>query len=162
MLFKDIQKGAVVFILDKQEFSTTEGKVLSVIPRMDMDKQTGRTLMVVDVELDIEGKIDTFSIPENLSVTYAGNLVLSVDSQSLVKEVHSICERAQKIIEAAPSQQKILDKKQEVLAKLDPQVKERQQINQRFQELENSQKKTSDDVAEIKSDLKQLLKKLSQ
>lgn len=161
MLFKDIQKGSAVFVLDKQEFSTTEGKVLSVIPRMDIDKQTGRSMMVVDVELDIEGKVDTFTIPEGLAITYARNLVLSTDRVGLVNEVNSICDRARKIIEAAPVQQRILDKAPEVLAILDPQVKERQRIDERFRVLEKSQEVTANDVAEIKSDLKELLKKLS-
>ena len=161
MQFKDIQKGSVVAILNKQDFKLAEGKVLSVIPRMEMNKQTGMTQMVVDVELDIEGKSDTFTIPENLSVAYARDLVLSTDKAGLVSEVHALCDRAKKIIEAAPAQQQILDRAPDILATLDPKVKERQEIDSRFSKLEATQQKLDEDVSEIKSDLKELLKKLS-
>nr|DAH23874.1 MAG TPA: hypothetical protein [Bacteriophage sp.] len=35
--------------------------------------------MVIDVTIESNGKTATYTIPENLSVTYAGDIVLSTD-----------------------------------------------------------------------------------
>ena len=40
--------------------------------------------MVIDVTIESNGKTATYTIPENLSVTYAGDIVLSTDKQGLI------------------------------------------------------------------------------
>ena len=35
--------------------------------------------MVVDVTIELNSKTATYTIPENLSITYAGDIVLSTD-----------------------------------------------------------------------------------
>lgn len=91
MLFKDIKQNYPVYILDKQEFCIIQGKATAVsFPRVEMNQKTGRSEMVVDVTVEANGKTATYAIPENLSVTYAGNIVLSTDKQGLTGEVEAM------------------------------------------------------------------------
>ena len=161
MLFREIQKNSPIFILDKKEFKVFQGKVISALPRVGTNKQTGQTQMFVDVEVDVDGKVTPYSIPENISVSYAGDLVLSVDKQGLVPIVESIRANAEQAINSMPYQQMILEQAPSVLADLNPQFRDRQETEKRFGKIESEMKDMKGDVNEIKADLKELLKKLS-
>ena len=82
MYFKDLKQNYPVYILDKQNLTLIQGKAVSVgFPRMELNPAAGKSGMVVDVSIEAGGKTANYVIPETLSVTYAGNLVLSVDRQ---------------------------------------------------------------------------------
>ena len=111
MLFKDIKQNYPVYILDKQDLSVIQGKATSVsFPRMDMNPKIGKTEMVVDVTIEVNGKTGTYTIPENLSVTYAGNLVLSTDKQGLSGEIEAMKNNAEQILASVDRQKEILNK----------------------------------------------------
>lgn len=75
MLFKDIKQNYPVYILNKQDLSLIQGKAVQVpFPRIEMNQKTGKTEMVIDITIEANGKTATYIIPENLSVTYAGDL----------------------------------------------------------------------------------------
>lgn len=84
MAFKDVKQNYSVYILNKQDITITDGKVISVgFPHLDLNTKPamGQSQMVVDVTIEANSKTATYSIPENLSVTYAGDVVLSTDKQ---------------------------------------------------------------------------------
>ena len=58
--------------------------------------------MVVDITIESSNKTATYTIPENLSITYAGDIVLSTDKICLAREVESMKNTAEKIIESVP------------------------------------------------------------
>lgn len=154
MLFKDIKPNYPIHILDKQEFSLTQGKATAVsFPRLDMNK-SGKTDMVVDVTIEINGKSATYTIPENLAVTYAGNLVLSTDKQGLMSEVDAIVANADQVIASVPHAQAIKEKAPAILAELNPQYKEKQETEKRFGAIEDS-------VNEIKKMMSELIKQVT-
>ena len=108
MAFKDVKQNYSVYILNKQDISITDGKVISVgFPHMDLNSKPsmGQSQMVVDVTIESNSKTATYTIPENLSVTYAGDIVLSTDKQGLIMEVESMKSTAEKILESVPKQQ---------------------------------------------------------
>ena len=139
MLFKDIKQNYPVYILDKQEFCIIPGKATAVsFPRIEINQKTGRSEMVVDITIEANGKTATYTIPENLSVTYAGNMVLSTDKQSLTGEVEAMVANADQIIASVPHAKKIKDKAPAILADLNPVYKEKQETEQRFGKIEGS------------------------
>lgn len=139
MLFKDIKQNYPVYILDKQEFCIIQGKVTAVsFPRIEMNQKTGRSEMVVDVTVEANGKTATYAIPENLSVTYAGNIVLSTDKQGLTGEVEAMVASADQVIASVTHAQKIKDKAPTILADLNPAYREKQETEQRFGKIEGS------------------------
>lgn len=151
MYFKDLKQNYPVYILDKQTLTLTQGKAVAVgFPRMEMNPAAGKSGMVVDVSIVADGKTANYVIPENLSVTYAGNLVLSVDRQGLAGEVESMKVTAEQAIASVEQQKQILEKSTTLLAELNPTYREKQETEQRLSKIEAS-------MGELKDMLSRLL-----
>lgn len=141
MTFKDVKQNYSVYILNKQDMTITEGKVVSVgFPHMDLTQKAaiGQSQMVVDVTIELNSKTATYTIPENLSITYAGDIVLSTDKNGLAKEVESMKNTAEKIIESVPRQKEVIEKSTALLADINPVYKEKKETEQRFAKIEES------------------------
>lgn len=141
MLFKDIKQNYTVYILDKQDMNISQAKVSAVgFPRMDIMQNTpgANTQTVIDVTLDSNGKIATYTIPENLSVTYAGNIVLSTDKDGLMHEIEAMKNNAEQVIASVDKQKQILEKANVLLSELNPVYKEKKETDLRFSKIENS------------------------
>lgn len=137
MLFKDMKQNYPVFILNKEEMTVVEGKVKTVsFPRMDTSR--GTTQMVVDVEIEADGKTATYAIPENLSVTYAGNLVLSTDGEGLLREIEARQTAAEQILASVDKQQTIIERAKALRAEYNPAFKEKQETEKKFKEIDKS------------------------
>lgn len=153
MQFRDIKSNHPVFILDKQEFCIITGKATAVsFPRVEINQKTGRSEMVVDVTIEADGKTATYTIPENLSVTYAGNLVLSVDKQGLAREVEAVVSGADQILASVPYAQRVKKEAPDILASLDPMYRDKQETEARFNKIEGS-------ILEMKDMMKQFIEK---
>lgn len=138
MLFKDIKQGHTIHILDKEEMRYMQCKALAVsFPHMAM-MQNGGTQSVVDVNVEMEGKTATYSIPEHLAVTYAGNLVLSTDAEGLSREVETMKNTAEQILCSVDKQKKVIDKASDLLVQLNPSFREKKNIEDRFNKIENN------------------------
>ena len=152
MQFKDIKQNYPVYILDKSNLDFTQGKVTAVsFARMDMNQKTGKTEMVKDITIEANGKLATYAIPEELSVTYAGNIVLSTDKQGLINDVNAAQSRAEQILVQKEEAEALIAKAPQLLAELNPVYKERQETEKRFNKIENT-------VAEMKEMLSGFIK----
>jgi hypothetical protein len=150
MYFKDLKQNYPVYILDKQTLTLTQGKAVAVgFPRMEMNPAAGKSGMVVDVSIVADGKTANYVIPENLSVTYAGNLVLSVDRQGLAGEVESMKVTAEQAIASVEQQKQILEKSTTLLAELNPTYREKQETEQRFSKIEASMGELKDMLSRL-------------
>lgn len=141
MLFKDIKQTYPVFILDKQSITITQGTVTSVgFPRLDFNqgKPNNISSTVIDVTIEANGKTATYTIPDNLSVTYTNNLVLSTSKDGLVREVESMKASAEQILSSIDKQREIVSKATELLSDINPIFKEKKETEQRFSKIENS------------------------
>lgn len=162
MLFKEIKQNYPVYILDKQEFQIIQGKATAVsFPRVEMNQKTGRTEMVVDVTVEANGKTATYSIPENLSVTFAGNLVLSTDKQGLTGEVEAMVANADQILASVQQAQKIKDTATAILADLNPVYKEKQETEKRFGKIEGSISDMKDMMQKQQKMMEEFIKKFN-
>lgn len=146
LLFKDIKQNYPVYILDTQELEFTQGKVTQVsFPRLEMNQKTSKAEMIVDVTIDANGKTATYTIPENLSVTYAGNIVLSTEKSGLISEVEAQKTNAEQVLSSAEKAKTIIEKAPSLLSELNPALKEKQETEQRFGKIE----KSIDNIASI-------------
>lgn len=137
MLFKDVKQNYPVYVLDKQELTISQGKVQSVgFPRMDMIHSNTSSL-VVDITIEVDNKTATYTIPENLSITYAGNIVLSTDKEGLTHEIEAMRNSAEQVINSVDKQKEILEKSTKLLSELNPAYKEKQEADMRFSSLES-------------------------
>lgn len=78
------------------------------------------------------------TIPEQLSVTRANNLVLAIDQKDLIQELETMKTNAKLIIDSVDTQKTILQKADKLLLELNPVLKEKQQNEQRFSKIEDS------------------------
>lgn len=126
-----------VFILDKEEMTVVQGKVKSTsFPRMDASRGTAQ--MVVDIEIEADGKSATYSIPENLAITYAGNFVLSTDREGLLHEIEAKQTAAEQILSTVDRQRMIIERAKLLRAELNPAYKEKQETEKRLGQLEGT------------------------
>lgn len=155
MIFRDIKQGYPVYILNKLELTISQGKVASAgFPRLDTNPMTGKTEMVVDVTVDDgSGKTGSYVIPEGLSVTYAGDLVLSTEKSGLSGEVEAMRSAAEQALASVDRQREIVDKAGALLSELNPAYREKAENDRRFDALEGS-------VGELKGLVRSLIDKM--
>jgi len=160
MNFKDIRQGYPVYILDKQALSLSEGKVTAVGFPYFPTQTPGPAApgaqplgMSVDVTIEAGGKAATYTIPEQLSVTFAGNLVLSTDRAGLAAEVEAMRTAARQALEGMERQKEIVAAADGLLAQLKPEYRERAETEKRFSVLEGA-------MADVKSLLREMADEL--
>ena len=155
MLFKDIKQNFPVYILDKQNMSFTQGKVQSVsFPHIDNSSPMGMGKTVIDVAIEADGKSGTYAMPENLSVVYAGNIVLSTDRDGIMREVEAMRTSAEQVLASVDKQREIVEKSTALLTELNPEYKAKQQNEQRLSNLESSMKELKDMMAGFIKEMK--------
>lgn len=139
ILFKDIKQNYPVYILNTQDMTLSQGKATAVsFPRMEMNRQSGRMENLIDITVEADGKSATYSIPESLSITYAGNIVLATEKAGLASEVEAQKTRAEQAMKAAERAKMVMEKAPDLLAELDPKAKADQQNEQRFSKMETT------------------------
>lgn len=155
MTFKELQKNHPVYVLDKSKVEVKQGKVIQTAPHMNTGISTisGNGQPMRDVTIEVDGKQTIYTIPEQLTVTYAGELVLATDKQSLSPEVERMKNEADAVLASVDRMKEIKGKSEELLAALNPAVKEKQETERRFKSIEG-------DISGIKGMVKQLLEKL--
>lgn len=97
----------------------------------------GQSQMVVDVTIEANSKTATYSIPENLSVTYAGDVVLSTDKQGLMAEVEQMKNTAEKILESVPNRRKQQIRRQYCYLSLILSIRRKRRLNRDSQRQRN-------------------------
>ena len=158
MTFKDIKENNVVYILDKNNLQVIKAKVKnSPIPKIDMNKPNlglSNSSLVVDLDLEINGKVTQYTIPESLEVTYTSTgLVLSTESSKLIPEVESMAKEAKDTLAKESYFKKVLEKSSSLLAELNPQLKERQETDRRLNLLEDKLSKVLTAVEKLTDQL---------
>lgn len=155
MTFKDIQKNHPVYILDKAAVELKQGKVIDVAPHLNTGLSTisGSGQPMRDITIERDGRQTVYTIPEHLSVTFAGDIVLSTDKQSLSAEVERMRNEAESVLNSVERMKVVKVKSEELLAELNPAIREKQETEKRFKTIE-------DNVSGIRGMVKQLLDKL--
>lgn len=155
MLFKDVKQNYPVFILDKQNVKFTQGKVQSVsFPHMDNSAPIGMNKTVIDVVIEADGKSATYAMPENLSIVYAGDIVLSTDKDGIVREIEAMKMSAEQVLNSVDRQREIVEKSSQLLVELNPEFKAKQENEQRLSSLESSMKELKDMMKGLVKELK--------
>lgn len=71
--------------------------------------------IVIDVTINVKDKQATYTIPEQLSVTRANNLVLAIDQKDLIQELEIMKTNVKLIIDSVETQKTILQKADKLL-----------------------------------------------
>lgn len=171
MVFKDIKQNFPIFILDKSSVELIKGKVTATtFPRPDTGigqnivngnygtvvppfNQQPNVRTVIDLTIEAGGRSATYTVSENASVNYAGDLVIATEQSLLKSEVEAIKNAAEQAL--APERIKQLEQQREkstaLLAEINPEFKQQQEYDARFKNLEGS-------VDELKDLMKNFIK----
>lgn len=161
MLFKDIKQNYPVHILDKDNVSYIQGKVVSVsFPHMDNTNPMSMGKTVVDVVIDADGKSATYTIPENMGIVYAGNLVLSTDKDGIIREVEDLKTSSEQYLKSVDKTRQVLEKSTSLLAELNPEIKAKQENELRLSNLENTMKDIQSDMKDFKEMMSGFIKEM--
>ena len=154
-IFKNIQKNQTVYILDKSALQLKEGTVKDNQPHIGSTYTMGvQAQMMRDVTIECDGRQQTYTIPEQLSVTYAADLVLSTEREALSAEVERMKQAAEQQLANTERNKQTVEREEQLLAELNPHIRERQETERRFKSIEG-------DISGIRGMMKQLLDKLS-
>lgn len=156
MTFRDIQKNHPVYILDKENVEVRQGKVVETAPHIaaqTMGTIASGTQPMKDITIEVGGTVKAYTIPEHLSVTYAGSIVLATERSGLLTEVEKLRNEAETVLSSVERMTVVKEKSEELLAELNPAVREKQETEKRFKSIEG-------DISGIRGMVKQLLDKL--
>lgn len=157
MLFKDLKTGYQVYLLHKVPLlKVTIGKVVAVSPsRFPQTQGNFQTMqMVVDVTIEEDGTSKTYTIPDSLSVTYAGNeLVIATEREGVLKEVESIKALNEDELSKTEVRRTMVTECEKIIAEWNPQFKEKRETEERFTKIETS-------MLDLKGMLSDLIKEL--
>lgn len=155
MLFKDLKIGYPVYIFHKDgEKRITQGKVTAISPsRLPQTPSLQTMQMVVDVTIDDGGSSRTYTIPDNLSVTYSNNLVLSTDRDGVIREVEILRNQCADELAKIDEYRKSVSECEKILAEWNPVFREKRETEERFSKLETS-------MSDLKSMMSGLIKEL--
>ena len=164
-LFKDLTAGALVYALVKgDELKYTEGTIVSVSqPRMVMpEMKAGQMQMptmqnVVDVTYSLDGQNFTDVVYVTASMFPTKNpgamTLVSTDKEAVVRELHATLKTSENYLKEAerevPKQKKRIKDCKALIAQLDTGFQERQQTEERFAKLEETQKEQGGKLDQI-------------
>lgn len=163
LLFKDLKPNYPVFMLDTQNITFTQGKVISVsYPHFDINSQNigigpNPSNMVVDITIECEGKSYTYVIPENISITRTGNsnLIISTEREGIVREIEVLKSSSEQVVSSIDYHKGVIEKTGKLLAEFNPAFKEKQANEKRFEQIEGN-------LGEMKNMLEKLLTQIQQ
>lgn len=158
MTFKDLKPGYQVYILRKdiEGFNVNTGKVVNISPsRFPQSQGNFQAMqMVVDVTIEENGASKTYTTPDSLSVTYAGNeLVIATEREGILREIETIKAHNEDELSKVAARRAVVAKCEKILTEWNPLFKEKRENEERFAKLETS-------MTDLKSMLSGLIKEL--
>lgn len=171
--FKDLEPNSIVYILNLDNASLEQGKVISRgfprYPESNSNDPFQRSVQthdmpskVVDIRLEAFGKTATYVMTENASVNYAGSFIFATDKRDLVPKIQAMKQASESAIadETIKKHNNIISASKKLLEELDPVFKSQQETDTRFSGLENRMGNMETSVSEMKDLIKTLVKKL--
>lgn len=110
--------------------------------------------MVVDVTIEDGGFTRTYTMPDNISVTYANNLVLSTDMEGVLREVEILKNQRTEELSKVDEYKKDVDDCEKILAEWNPVFREKRETEERFTKLETSMSDLKNMMAGLIKELK--------
>ena len=144
MLFKDMKPGYPVYLLDKETIKTATGKIVNVgqphFPNPMAGNLSQTTQMLVDVTVESDRQTRTYSIPDTLSVTYAGTLVLSTDREGILRDVEAMKSRSEEVLKEVEKHRYTITECDKILEEWNPAFAEKKRQDERISGLESEVK----------------------
>lgn len=162
MLFKELKQGYDLFIYNRSDVSVSNPKVTNVsVPHVDNSPQryannTGNmynTSLVVDVEVEENGRKQTYTLTDTSEVAFSGDLVISTGREAILREIESTRIQMEQYLSKIEENKEKHQKSVALLAEFNPEFRSKKETQERFNKIEG-------DVKEIKGMMSEILDKL--
>lgn len=135
MLFRDAKQGHVVYVLDRKEIKITSGKITNTpMPHFDNNNFTGK--MVVDVNVDIDGKMVQYVLDDTSEVGYVGDMVVSVNIDAILREVERIENQSEEALKMVDYHKDAVVKCKQLRKEYSQEYKDRTEATERMDSME--------------------------
>ena len=136
MTFKDLRQGHPVYLLHKGEEMTAQvGKVKQVgTARFPQYGTTGSNAlgMVIDVTIDEK----TYVVPADSQIASAGNVVVSVDKEGILREVEILEAESEEALNSIEKHRKRKEECEKIKEEWNPELAEKKQQDERIGKIE--------------------------
>lgn len=151
MTFKDIRQGQTVYVLHKGEEVKAEcAKVRQVgMPRFPQYGTQGSAMgMVIDLTIGLNTAVETaaredggnkeriYVVPADSEIACAGNVVISVNKEGMLREVEIMRAESAEAIDAVDKRKKRKERCEEILLEWDERMAEKKQQGEKIEKLE--------------------------
>lgn len=152
--FKDLRSGNPVYILDRSgdmNISMAHAATDASMPHIDYNS-TQMNLqrpnqMIVEVNIDIDGKTQQFVIPEDATVTVTpDNRVIATDIAPIMREVETMRQRSQEILASVEANQQRIKRCDELLEAWNPELRAKRETERRFSGIDQT-------ISELRTDV---------
>ena len=137
MKFKDLKNGYTLFFYDKEEGKVSECRMVGDASIPHAETSMSWANMVVDLPVSLGGKTVSIVAPADSEVAYPNGNVLTLNREILLREIHSNMKMSEDALGKVDWHKANVERCKAALAELDPNVKEKQENEQRFSAIES-------------------------
>lgn len=147
MFFRDAKAGYPAYIFDRKTVTIKVGKVTNTpMPHFDA-RMSGR--MVVDLNVDVDGRVMPFVLDECSEVGYADDMVVSVGVEAILREVDRVENQSAEALKMVDYHKEAVEKCEALKREYSPDYRERTEANERMTTLEGKVDKLADAMNEL-------------
>lgn len=141
-MFSALRQNSTLYVLDKtNEPSLRMASVVSVSAPLQKfnsyNPLNPETTVDVNVKFDDGTQMDFKQLPSNLSIANFGTTIVTETKEQMASEVETMLRTSKGIIESIPYHEKVISICDDMLARLNPQIAEKKQMEDRLDKLED-------------------------
>lgn len=147
MQFRDAKQGYPVYVFDRKNVEVHVGKITNT-PMPHFDSMAGGR-MVVDLNVDVDGSASMFVLDEGSEVGYAGEKVVSVGKDSILREIERVKNQSEEALKMVDYHKDAVDKCTKLMKEYSPEYKERTESTERMMALEDKVSKLTEALSDM-------------
>lgn len=158
MTFKDLKVGDTVYIVDKANADVKETKVTSVAPSMGIPP--GQIGIFIDVTLNTDSGSKVYTVNQDWESAFSNNnnTIVTRNINVVLQKLKETRKECDDILKNVDHYKQNIAKCDKLIASLDPSFREKQEINERFANLENKYSQMLEGQNKILKKLDEFLK----
>lgn len=158
MTFKDLKVGDTIYIVEKTNAEAKTAKVISVTPSVGMPPGQIGIYIDVTVSTDQGNKVYTVNQDWESAFSNNNNTIVTQNVNVVLQKLRETRKECEDIVSNIDHYKENITKCDNLIASLDPSFREKQEINERFANLESKYSQMLDGQNKILKKLDEFLK----
>lgn len=148
MLFRDVKQGYPVYIFNRKDVSVKVGKVVNT-PVPNFDVKMGSSKMVVDLSVDVDGKITSYVFEDTSEVGYFNDYVISVNRDAVLREIERVKNQSEEALKMVDYHKGAVIKCNDLMKEYSPEFREKTEASERMNALEGKVDKLTEALSKL-------------